>query len=182
MNRLPEKQNLDAIIAEANNVLQLNNESLDRSIGHLDVSIKIGSVINPMLDIQSDKLQRINNGHNNIANNIVRTDNLIDEMQCCCVRLFSRKKRQIKKYKHNFSEEQTKPTVSARNNTRVGNVCSNEQDKIEIISNRVGELKLIALEMGEKIESNNCIIDEIIAKSDNNNRKINRSVVKMSTL
>jgi hypothetical protein len=73
----------------------------------------------------------------------------------------------LKKYKRknpHIADEQSSLAVSTRNSTQIGNICFNEQDKIDIINNRVGELKQIALEMGKKIESNNCIIDEIIVK------------------
>lgn len=183
---------------KANNMTNESLESTRRMIGMVEETQDAGIRTLVMLDEQGEQLDRIEEGMDQINKDMKQAEKNLEGLEkCCglCVCPWNRAKNFEKgdEYKKTWQANEDGKVVNAqpqrvqdpRNNVQIGggfvNRITNDkredemEENLESVSNVIGNLKNMAIDMGNEIGSQNQQIDRINTKADSNNQRISQA-------
>ncbi|CAF2399587.1 unnamed protein product [Rotaria sp. Silwood2] len=186
-----DEQHNDELNAIQSQINQKTNESVEstrRMVGLVAESQEIGTNTMIMLDEQGEKLNRIDAGLDNIHAGMSEAEkNLTNLQKCCglCVLPWQRFRGTYRTYANSstaFNSETSSPTITEPklrmagdegipNGGYVTRITNDDRetemdDNLQLVSSYLGNLKNMALDMGDTIQNQNKTIDRIAEKSE----------------
>ncbi|CAF1256375.1 unnamed protein product [Adineta ricciae] len=179
---------LDGIRTQINAKTNESLESTRRMLGLVAESQEVGTNTMIMLDDQGEKLKRIENGLDNIHAGMDDAERNLNNLQkCCglCVLPWQRTRYAHRPFTNSsttISGENSSPTIaepklrmageegmpSKGYITRITNDDREDEmdDNLQLVGSYLGNLKNMALDMGDTIENQNKQLDRIADKTD----------------
>ncbi|CAF0833310.1 unnamed protein product [Rotaria sordida] len=186
-----DEQGNDALNAIQSQINQKTNDSLEstrRMIGFVAESQEIGSNTMVMLDEQGEKLKRIETGLDNIHAGMTEAEkNLTNLQKCCglCVLPWQRFRTQHRPYSNGssaFNSETSSPTTKEPklriasdegmpNGGYINRITNDDRetemdDNLTLVSSYLGNLKNMALDMGDTITEQTDRTERITKKTE----------------
>ncbi|CAF0919150.1 unnamed protein product [Rotaria sp. Silwood1] len=179
---------LNAIQSQINQTTNASVEATRRMVGLVAESQEIGTNTMIMLDEQGEKLDRIDSGLDNIHAGMTEAERNLTNLQKCCglfVLPWQRARATYKPYTNSstgFSSETSSPTTAEPKLRMAGDegmptggyvtrITNDDRetemdDNLQLVSGYLGNLKNMALDMGDTIQNQNKKIDRIAEKSE----------------
>ncbi|CAF1006148.1 unnamed protein product [Rotaria magnacalcarata] len=183
-----ENDELNGVHAQINQKTNESVESTRRMLGLVAESQEIGTNTMVALDEQGEKLKRIEEGLDNIHAGMTEAErNLTNLQKCCglCVLPWQRVRQTYRPHTNSstaFSSETSSPTTAEPKlrmandegipqNGYITRITNDDRetemdDNLQLVSSYLGNLKNLALDMGETIEGQNKTITRITDKSE----------------
>lgn len=175
-----------SVQSQIDNLLQKQKDSLRNSINYTNESRHLSNGIINELDVQYEKLTKIDNLNNKIDNELIVADDQLNQISCWCGLFRKNKKKKIKLHKNttinNNKSTIDNSTIDSKSKNTVAPKDTDISDELTIISSNLTNLKKDALLIGNELDNHNIFIDKINNDIYINDAFINKTIIKTTNI